>query len=357
MVAPGPGPNVNLSLALTMDGGRGTDNAADAIRIYIKNPGSDTVLKLHYQDEDANRWEQDITVKGGSNEFAAYDFPLADMVYRYSDKGAEFALGDDGTTWAEIQTADASKIGVGQYQAFRIGFSLSEGATVYLSDMQVVTYAEEDGDKDPQGKIEILDDFNGYADAAALKKVWQNAGSSAGIDFVLGQGPDGSKAGKLTASAAGTAVYKLNFAGSDALKDAESVRIWIQGTGKVVLQFGQPVEKQPDGSSTAPFQAIFDATPEGKVHEIPLSSFTLAEWWGGAGNDTSIKLDLTKANAFYLQAIMGENTAIQVDDFAVVHKAGGSGNPDTGSAGVKTVSLLVVAVAGTGVILLRKKRS
>ena len=45
--------------------------------------------------------------------------------------------------------------------------------------MQVVTYAEEDGDKDPQGKIEILDDFNGYADAAALKKVWQNAGSSA----------------------------------------------------------------------------------------------------------------------------------------------------------------------------------
>lgn len=150
------------------------------------------------------------------------------------------------------QAVDASKIGVGQYQAFRIGFGLSEGATVYLSDMQVVTYAEDGGDKEPQGKTEIIDDFNDYADAAALKKVWQNAGSSAGIDFVLGQGPDGSKAGQADCQCGGNAVYKLNFAGSDALKDAESVRIWIQGTGKVVLQFGQPVEKQPDGSSTAP---------------------------------------------------------------------------------------------------------
>lgn len=53
------------------------NNGIDAIRVYIKNPGAESGLRLYFFTTDGTLWIQEITVAGGSDEFVPYDFKMA----------------------------------------------------------------------------------------------------------------------------------------------------------------------------------------------------------------------------------------------------------------------------------------
>lgn len=81
-------------------------SGADAIRLYIKNStDSDISLFVYFMDALAHHWQQAVTIKGGSNEFVAYDYPLDSFTYRYSNNGEASNLVEGGTTWAAAKEA------------------------------------------------------------------------------------------------------------------------------------------------------------------------------------------------------------------------------------------------------------
>lgn len=84
-------------------------NDIQALRLYVKNPGADVGLYFQFADLHHNTWWQYTTIKGGSQEYVAYDFPMKSFTYRYNYGGADYEIVARDSTWEAAENAGTLK--------------------------------------------------------------------------------------------------------------------------------------------------------------------------------------------------------------------------------------------------------
>ena len=327
---------------LTIDGAPlngSKSNAADAIRIYVKNPGT-AAVKLRFQYSDSYNVVRlnDITIAGNSDEFVAYDYKLENFITPgYDQTGVNEVVYPKDTTLKTSMEIDSQPKNLVCTYRMALVFIETAPCEIYIGDMLVVKANSDPGGGDDKDEIsgepshtpnyDVFEDFNGYADAAALEDIWVNEGSSEGAEFAPVNTTSSGKAGNITLNSAGSATYRNDFDASGNRSKYDKIRIWAKGNGeRLFIQLNMPVTKQTNGMSMVSFVKEISTNTTGKVYEIPVSEFLLPDWWEGAGNDMTIKPDISKIHGIYLVVIATSPANVLVDNIGFIEKT--DGNPD-----------------------------
>ena len=302
---------------LTADG---TLTDRDMVRVYVKNPGSAVDLRLHYSDGYAIARHNTQTIAGGSSAYVAYDFPLGDFATPDFDQTGTVSTDTGNLHPANTKLKDDPYRDSNSLETFRVTlqFFSTSASTLLLADMAAVRYAEGAGDTFVDGEpahtvnYDVFEDFNSYADTAAMKAQWINDGSTALFDLVSTTG--GGKTASFSSASSQNAVHLRSFASDSERAKYDRVRLWAKGTGRLFIQLNMPVPLQTNGAAIASFMYEVPVSAAGGVHELAVSSFTLPDWWGTVGNDTTLVPDMTKINGMYMVYIGGTSTGLLVDN-------------------------------------------
>lgn len=187
-----------------------------------------------------------------------------------------------------------------------------------------------DPDKKPEVPKEeytqVIDNFNGYADDAALGAVWKPAGQtvdSAKLSIRLAEDAQEGKllsiaADGVTAVVADTAVSRRQPMD---WRQFHTLRLYARGNGESVQIRVTSISAQ-DGQTSIPFVYTFAAPSAGKTIDVPLSELLLPSWWteeNGYNSDETIQLD--KIVGFELQVAGANGSVVAIDDIVLVSDA------------------------------------